>query len=70
MDPVAELEKERSQILKKCQDIKEKLKDQENPTIFARMAQEANDLWVNFRKKEIEATNQLVMKRIGDLYGG
>lgn len=70
MTSLTELEREKNHALKKCQAAKEKMKTvADNPLILAHVAQEANDAWLEFKHKEVEYNNQLVMKQRGELYG-
>lgn len=40
-----------------------------NSEAFAKFAQEANDAWLEYKKKDVLHTNYLVLKQMGELYG-
>ncbi len=40
-----------------------------NPVILQAAAQEAQDAWAEFKKADLDASNHLTLKKIGDLYG-
>lgn len=33
------------------------------------IAQQANDAWLEFKKLDVDFSNQSIMKKLGDLYG-
>lgn len=70
MASLTELERERDKIWKKCQELKESLKNPpQDYSSFTLLAQEANDAWLEYKQKDTAFTNQLVLKQMGDLYG-
>lgn len=70
MTSLTELEKVKDRAFLKCQTTKEKMKMVvDSPTAFARLAQEANDAWLEYKDIETQFNNQIVLKQMGDLYG-
>lgn len=68
MTSLTELERECRIAFQKSQAAKEKLKEHADHSMFVRFAQEANDAWLEFKKKELEYNNRVVMKQMGDWY--
>lgn len=48
---------------------KKKLEIPQSPELFSLAAQEANDAWLEFKKADLDASNYLTLKKLGDLYG-
>lgn len=69
MTSLMQLERERNQAFRKLQDKKDELYGPLPQDMFSLVAQEVNDAWIEYKKKNIEFNNVLVKKQMGDLYG-
>lgn len=69
MNNPQDLKKAREKALRRYEELKGSLAPIEDLTLLQRVAQEANDAWLEFKKLDNEFANCVILKKLGDLYG-